>query len=86
MKFAHLKAGDVVQRQMGYGGPTMLMIVVHVEDEAVYCDSENRVLQGLPLREHWKFDRMSGFEEDDGLRWGREYGKAGTFLIETVRQ
>lgn len=79
--FEHLKVGDRVQRQMGAGGPLLTMVVVHVDDALVYCDLDHRPLLGLPLKEHWQFDRATGAEEDPELGWGRSYRVTGTFLV-----
>ena len=80
--FRELKVGDEVARQMGSNGPTMRMIVVSVDDDAVYCDAVGeRPMKGLPFDEHWKFDRDTGVEEDEGLKWGKKFGVTGTRLL-----
>lgn len=79
MKFGHVKVGDTVQRNLC--GKLMDMIVIHVDDELIYCDAaDGRPLQGEPLVELWKFDRLTGAEEDEELGWGRKFGATGSRL------
>lgn len=80
--FCELKVGDEVPRQMGSDGPTMRMIVVAIDEEHIYCDAvTERPMEGLPLDEHWKFDRVTGIEEDEELGWGKKFGVTGTRLL-----
>lgn len=72
-----LKAGDLVIRRIGVPPmhSEMTMIVIWVTADHIFCDEANtRPMTGLPLDEHWKFDRNIGCEEDAGLEWGRQFG------------
>ncbi len=82
MKFGHVKLGDTIKRRMGAGGPLMTLIVVKIDDDLIYCDHETRPMKDRPLDELWKFDRVTGAEEDAHLSWGRGYGRTGTYLEE----
>ncbi len=80
--FRNLTAGDEVTRMLGDGGLLMRMVVVAVEDDFVYCDeAKERPMRDLPVGDHWKFDRDTGVEEDEGLEWGRAFDKSGSRLI-----
>lgn len=74
--FEHLKVGDEVYRYLG-GKLPMLMTVVEVRDDVVVCTAKG---SNIPKEEAWTFDRKTGAEEDDYLKWGVKYGVTGSFL------
>lgn len=79
-----LEAGDLVIRRIGLAPlcSDMTMIVVWVTDDHIFCDEANtRPMLGLPISEHWKFDRTIGCEENPGLEWGRKFGITGSRLM-----
>ena len=79
-----LEAGDLVIRRIGIPPmhSEMTMIVMWVTDDHIFCDEANhRPMIGLPLSEHWRFDRNSGCEEDSGLEWGKQFGVTGSYLM-----
>lgn len=76
--FEHLKTGDHVNRMVGNDNRFMEMIVVKVEDTIIICTAIP--CQHWPIEEMWKFDRKTGAEEDEDLRWGVKFGLTGTYL------
>jgi hypothetical protein len=76
--FSDLKVGDRVNRRTGYNGHLMLMEVVGVGNDLIECAAvhDGKTL----LRLGWTFDRKTGAEIDDDLKWGPKYGVTGTQL------
>ena len=75
--FTDLKVGDRVNRRIGDNGPIMLMEVVDLGDDLIECGA---VHGKSVLRFEWTFDRKTGAEVDDYLKWGPKYGITGTYL------
>ncbi len=67
--FKHLKVGDRVIRS--FAGRKQPWKVTAV--------SETLVTVGMG----WTFDRETGMEEDEMLRWGVKYGRTGSMLVES---
>lgn len=85
-----LKVGDLVQRRLGGGLPMMEMVIVGERDGLWVCDGATQPLAswsqevGLPVSEApdlWTFDKATGMEVDEGLRWGPQYGVTGTYIV-----
>lgn len=69
--FKHLKVGDRVMRDLA--GQPMLMQVVDVQDELLYCAAvhpDGSITQFEP----WPFDREHGWEHDEEMQWGHKFG------------
>lgn len=66
-----VKPGDRVARQVGRKGPLMWLTVTEVTDDSIFCNL-------------WQFDRRSGAEIDHELRWGPEYGRTGSYLVQII--
>ena len=64
--FRSVKTGDVVTRLLG-GTVPMRLRVTSVDDERIWCSA-------------WCFDRETGAEIDEYLRWGPRYGYTGSIL------
>ena len=78
MSFRYLKVGDKVDRNLG--GVTMTLVVGDIDEEFVWCGSENGIVPAT--RDHgWKFDLGYGVETDDEMEWGIEYGKVLSWLL-----
>lgn len=67
MRFGHIKEGDKIVRLLS-GLVPMTMTVERVDDILIHCAGG------------WTFDRETGVEVDDDLRWGPDYGQTGSFL------
>lgn len=65
--FDRLKVGDDVTRMIG-GVIPMKLKVTAVTDKTVACGD-------------WTFDKQTGFEIDDELEWGPQYGASGSQLV-----
>lgn len=61
-----VKVGDKVTRIFG-GEIAFELLVTAITDDLIVCGS-------------WEFDKRSGYEVDDELEWGPEYGKSGSYL------
>jgi hypothetical protein len=56
--------------------------VGRVDASLIYCTPKKMSLKAAVRRNLiWTFDRETGAEVDDGLRWGPAYGISGSFLI-----
>lgn len=69
MGFEHVRAGDVVARVLGQGGPEMELRVTAVDARLVHCGA-------------WTFDRATGAEVDEELGWGPE--GTGSYLVRVL--
>jgi hypothetical protein len=69
--FRDINAGDTVTRLLG-GSIPMLLVVTRVDERFIYCGDE-----GVG----YKFDRESGFEVDEEIGWGPQFGLTGSFLV-----
>ena len=85
MKISEVKPGDRVTRTIGPDkDPWMEMEVVSVDDKLITCkavvkDKETGEEQGF-FNGGWTFDRATGAEEDEDLKWGVKYGATGSFI------
>lgn len=79
--FEHLKLGDRVFRMLG-GAVTMEMQVtgINLNDNTVTCGVV--MPNGDVFEGDWTFDRNSGVEEDHELKWGVQFGRTGSYLVE----
>lgn len=75
MKFGHVKAGDTVLRMIG-GRIPMELLVTDVTDDLILCSTPSGSVGG------WTFDRATGVEVDELLKWGPKYGVTGSTLVE----
>ncbi len=83
--FQDIKIGNILNRRIGHNGPSMRMIVVHIDELLLYCDAyPERPLHGLDMSECWKFSRNTGCEEDEDLGWGDRFGITGSYLEHDV--
>lgn len=67
--FRSVRPGDTVTRILG--GGRMQLVVTEVDERFIYCGR----LGG------WKFDLDTGFEVDEDIGWGPEFGVTGSFLL-----
>lgn len=72
VKTTDVQVGDRVGREMGKSGPLMWLTVTKVDEEIIHCNL-------------WQFDRKTGAEIDHELKWGPEYGKTGSYIVQVVR-
>lgn len=72
--FTHVKVGDTVTRMLS-GTIPMQLRVTKVDDDLIHCGSEDFAVQG------WTFDRQTGAEVDEDLKWGPKYGYTGSYLV-----
>lgn len=63
------KVGEIVNRVMGYEGPTMSLKITEVHDEHFCCGP-------------WTFDIATGAEIDEDLDWGPPPKNTGTYIQE----
>lgn len=61
-----VKVGDKVTRLMA-GTIEMELTVTAVDEQLIHCAS-------------WTFDRASGAEVDEDLRWGPSHGVTGSYI------
>lgn len=66
--FSHVKVGDTVTRW--FAERFHRLRVTAVDDKLITA--------GMG----WQFERTTGVEYDPDLRWGTEFGRVGSFLIE----
>jgi hypothetical protein len=69
--FRAVGVGDTVTRLIG-GSIPMVLVVTRVDERFIYCGDE-----GVGC----KFDRESGFEVDEEIGWGPQFGLTGSFLV-----
>lgn len=62
---AEITVGAVVARQMGHGGPVMMLTVTEVTDDLIHCGD-------------WTFDRETGAEIDEVMGWNKY--QTGSFI------
>jgi hypothetical protein len=67
--FRDVGVGDSVTRLLG-GSIPMVLVVTRVDERFIYCGEGG-----------WKFDRASGFEVDEEIGWGPQFGLTGSFLV-----
>jgi hypothetical protein len=81
MDFTQLKPGNTITRLLA-GEIPMPMRVVRVDGDVLHC-VPNEMTQNVAVRRNliWQFDRGTGAEIDDFLRWGPAYGITGSFLV-----
>jgi hypothetical protein len=81
MDFTHLKRGHTITRLPG-GEVAMPMRVLRVDSDVLYC-VPREMTPNVAVRRNliWTFDRASGAEIGDFLRWGPAYGITGSFLV-----
>ena len=74
MEGSEVKPGDIIVRKFGseVGSPEMEMLVTEVDDELIYVGEK-----GVG----WTFDKVTGAEVDDDLRWGPQYGRTGSQIV-----
>lgn len=70
--FYHVRVGDTVTQAFGGTEIRLKLVVTAVNDDLIQC--------GGP--DGWHFDRETGLEVDEELKWGPKYGITGTFLVE----
>jgi hypothetical protein len=81
MTYRNLKAGSTVTRLLAET-IAMPMRVLRVDASLIYCTPrEMSLTEAIGRNLIWTFDRETGAEVDDGLRWGPAYGISGSFLI-----
>ena len=81
MTYRHLKAGSTVTRLLA-GTVPMPMRVLRVDANLIHCTPKEMSLKAAVRRNLiWTFDRDTGAEIDDFLRWGPAYGITGSFLV-----
>jgi hypothetical protein len=81
MTYKHLKAGSTITRLLA-GTIPMPMRVLRVDARLIYCTPKEMSLKAAVRRNLiWTFDRETGAEVDDDLRWGPAYGITGSFLV-----
>jgi hypothetical protein len=81
MTYRHLKGGSTITRLLA-GAIPMPMRVLRVEAYLIYCTPKEMSLKAAVRRNLiWTFDRDTGAEVDDFLRWGHAYGITGSFLV-----
>lgn len=78
MSFRHLKVGDRVTRMLG--DLPMLMEVTEVKEDNIVCAAVGKEGKGL-FKGDWEFNRDVGCEEDADLKWGKAFGRTGSYLI-----
>lgn len=82
-RFDDLKVGETVTRMLG-GRIPLLMIVVKVTEEKIYCGVAREGIEiGMTVNdgqeyEGWIFCRCCGAEIDEYLNWG--HGQTGSYL------
>jgi hypothetical protein len=67
--FRDVGIGDSVTRLLG-GSIPMVLVVTGVDDRFIHCGVGG-----------WKFDRASGFEVDEEIGWGPQFGLTGSLLV-----
>lgn len=72
---ASLQVGDIVTRDLG--GVPMAGRIERMDDTLFYW----RALNFPAGPEGWTFDRATGAEVDEFLKWGPQYGVTGSFLL-----
>lgn len=65
-----MKVGDIVTQLLA-GSIPIKLIVTDVDDRFIYCGGPGG----------WKFDRDAGYEVDEEIGWGPQYGITGSFLL-----
>lgn len=81
MDMTHLKPRDSVTRLLG-GVVPMPMRVIKIDKQLVYCAHAEFSVQVAIRRDLvWTFDRKTGAEVDHGLRWGPEYRRTDSYLV-----
>ena len=71
----HVKVGDIVLRMLA-GEVPMKLRVTKVDELLIHCAALDAPVDG------WTFDRATGVEEDEDLRWGVRFGRTGSYLVE----
>jgi hypothetical protein len=70
-----MKVGDIVTRLLA-GSIPMKLVVTDVDDRFIYCGGPGG----------WKFDRDDGYEVDEDIGWGPQFGITGSFLLPAVEE
>jgi uncharacterized membrane protein YgcG len=78
--FANLKVGDTVTRMLA-GTVAMEMKVIKLDEKLIYCGATRPGAPPVTADDCWTFDRETGVEEDDLLKWGVKYGATGSYLV-----
>jgi hypothetical protein len=76
--FRHVKVGDTVTRMLA-GQIPMKLGVTKVDDDLIYCGFADP-------EQAWTFDRDTGAEVDDDLRWGPQYRRTGSYLVDKEKE
>jgi hypothetical protein len=71
MKISEIAVGDTVTRMLA-GTIPMDLRVSAVDEHFIYCG---------PVGTGWKFDRLTGYEVDEELGWGPQFGASGSYLV-----